>query len=112
MRQRAWVVFVYAAIIVSCGGPQFPAETRAGSTTRYRPGDYIVYRYSGSYSEQPVFLEERIERVEGNRLWIHVIASRGEERREWIQVVTDTAENQEHNRIDELSKCAKASRSL
>lgn len=98
MRNSPWVALVWLLTAVGCGGSQVPTETM----TRYQPGDYVVYRYSGSYSEQPVTLEERIDRAEGNRLWIHVTAYRGDEQREWIQVVTDTPENQERNAIDEL----------
>ncbi len=71
-------------------------------TSRYKTGDYVIYQYSGSYTKQPVVLEEVIDRVKGNRLWIHVTATRATDKREWVQVVTDTPENRAKNMVDEL----------
>ena len=34
------------------------------ATTRYRKGDYVTYRYSGSFSPTPVIQTERIEAQE------------------------------------------------
>ena len=70
--------------------------------TRYRLGDFVVYRYSGTFSAAPVTLREEIKEKDGNRLTIEVEARRGAETRRWIQVVTDTPENQANNVIDEL----------
>jgi hypothetical protein len=78
------------------------AEQRAEQGSRYRVGDFVVYRYTGSFSEQPVVLRERVIDKQGQRLTIEVTAERGQQRRGWIQVVSDTAENREKNRIDEL----------
>jgi hypothetical protein len=72
------------------------------AATRYREGDYVVYRYEGRFSETPVQLVEEVTRTEGNRLWIRVVARRGSEVRQWVQVVTDTVANRDANVIDEL----------
>lgn len=71
-------------------------------STRYRQGDFIVYRYSGAFSSAPVTLREEVRAQEGNRLRIDVTATRGAEERRWIQVLTDTPENQRNNVIDAL----------
>jgi hypothetical protein len=73
-----------------------------GASTRYRVGDRVVYQYRGSSLEAPVTLTEQIVAREGNRLEIEVTSVRGSERRQWVQVVTDTPENQRNNVIDEL----------
>ena len=62
----------------------------------------MVYRYTGAFTPRPVTLSEQVIKQRGNALEIYVLAERGEERREWIQVVTDTPENQGSNKVDEL----------
>ena len=107
---KLWVVL--ACLAACAGSSPPPSATATASThstpeatndaaTRYRRGDYVIYRYRDR-SGLNVLLEETIERVEGNRLWIHVVARRGAEQREWIQVVTDTPENRDANIVDEL----------
>ena len=88
-------------------GPKPVAAAPDGSApasqgTRYRVGDHIQYRYSGENTPSPVLLDESIVAQTGNRLEIRVVAKRGAEQREWIQVVTDTPDNQKNNRVDEL----------
>lgn len=70
--------------------------------TRYRIGDYVVYRYDGSALPAPVTLTEEIVAQQGLRLEIQVTARRGTEQRRWIQVVTDTPENRSNDVVDEL----------
>jgi hypothetical protein len=74
----------------------------ANPATKYRKGDYIRYQYQGSALAHPVTLDEKILSQEGNKLEIHVRASRADEMREWVQVVTDTPHNQANNIIDGL----------
>jgi hypothetical protein len=88
------------------------AEQRAEQGSRLRVGDYVVYRYSGFYSELPVALREQVVAKQGNRLSIEVTAERGDEQRSWLQVVTDTPENREKNLVDELYELAGADRRL
>lgn len=78
------------------------AERPADGSSLYRQGDFVVYRYSGLFSEEPVELREEIVARAGDRLEIEVRARRGAEERRWVQVVTDTAENREANRLDAL----------
>ena len=62
----------------------------------------MIYRDQGTYSPEPVILEETVTAVDGLRLAIDVTATRGGQQRRWIQVVTDTEENRENNAVDEL----------
>lgn len=61
-----------------------------------------MYRYDGSFSQDPVILREEVIQREGLRLTIDVRATRGSDELHWIQVVTDTPENRDNNVIDEL----------
>ncbi|HEY3449050.1 MAG TPA: hypothetical protein VGK67_21995 [Myxococcales bacterium] len=78
------------------------ATTSATPRTRYRLGDYVVYRYQGPGLAEPVTLREEVTAQEGNRLRIDVTAARAAEERRWVQVLTDTPENQKANKIDAL----------
>ncbi len=78
------------------------ATTGAAPRTRYRVGDYVVYRYQGPGLAEPVTLREEVTAQEGNRLRIDVTATRAADERRWVQVLTDTPENQKANRIDAL----------
>jgi len=99
MRRRSPLLFILplACASLSCAS----ARPRPGET-RYRVGDFITYRYSGSALEVPVLLEETVVAQEGNRLRIDVVAKRGGERRAWVQVLTDTPANQAGNVVDAL----------
>jgi hypothetical protein len=70
--------------------------------TQYQQGDWVHYRYSGSYTLVPVDLEEHVVDQQGDKLRIRVTATRGAEIREWVQVVTDNAFNRKNNVVDEL----------
>lgn len=105
MSPRACLVLLFP-LFASCATTEKNVATTdaraTASTTRYRPGDFIVYRYSGAFSPAPVTLREEVRAQDGNRLRIDVTATRGAEERRWIQVLTDTPENQRNNVIDAL----------
>lgn len=84
----------------------------ASDPSELRPGDGVRYRFSGSYTQAPVLLEERILSRRGLVLEIEVSAARAAERRRWLQVVTDTAANRASNRVDELYELAPDGRRL
>lgn len=103
MRAKRRVPRLVTGLLLAMGcATAAPAPRKGAPATRYRVGDFIVYRYSGAFTAEPVLLREEIVSQEGNRLEIDVTATRGEERRRWIQVVTDTPENQSGNVVDEL----------
>ena len=72
-------------------------------TSKYEAGDYVVYKYSGSYRREPVLLTEKIiSKTGGNKLEISVEWKSGKELRSWKQFVTDTAYNRANNIVDRL----------
>ncbi len=71
-------------------------------TSRYRVGDWVTYQYTGQFSEDPVSLREEVVAQDGLRLRIRVTITRGAEQRRFEQVVTDTPENRNENKVDEL----------
>jgi hypothetical protein len=97
-------------LVTACAAPRSTASSReptaggeeGAATTRHELGGYVVYRYEGTYTAAPVTLEETITALDGLRLTIEVTATRGDESRRWIQVVTDTEENRRNNVVDEL----------
>lgn len=78
------------------------ATHRAEEGSRFQVGDYIVYRYTGSFTKLPVVLRQRVVEKNLLRVVIDVVAERGSERRRWIQVITDQPEHRKENVIDEL----------
>jgi hypothetical protein len=71
-------------------------------TSKYEVGDYVVYKYCGSYRPEPVILTEKILSKAGNKLEILVDWKSGRENRSWKQFVTDTPYNRKNNIIDRL----------
>lgn len=96
-----WLLAV--VLLVGCApanGTKSPS--RGGPQSRYRKGDFIHYRYSGTYTPAPVDLREVVADQHQLLLQIDVEATRGGERRKWIQIVTDTEFNQKNNVVDAL----------
>lgn len=87
--------------------PARPARTATppppgAPATRYRVGDFVEYRYRGTFTAAPVVFRETVRAQEGNRLRIDIVVTRGSEERRWVQILTDTPENQRNNVIDAL----------
>jgi hypothetical protein len=74
----------------------------AAPVTQYQKGDWVRYRYSGTFTPVAVELHERVVAQDGKKLRIEVTATRGAETRSWVQVVTDTEFNRKNNVVDEL----------
>ncbi len=95
-----------AALAIACGptarNPQASNQASAQNGTRYRVGDRVEYKMSGEFSQTPVSLVETVVAREGDRLRIDVEVTRGEEKRSFAQILTDTPENQENNVVDAL----------
>ncbi len=77
-------------LAVGCGtsGPtahHWPGD--AAWQTTLQPGDYVVYRYTGSYTPAPVLLAKEVVESRQDLAVIDVVATRGQERRHWIEVV-------------------------
>lgn len=87
--------------VVACG-PGKPPEGPTGPRTRFREGDFVVYRYTGTYTKEPVVLREQILAQKGLELRIGVSVRRGIDERKWVQVVTDLPENRKNEVVDAL----------
>ncbi len=84
MKPVGLLVVMLPAAIAACAAPVTvkkdatiavpDAKPLAAPTTRYRVGDFIVYRYSGAFSTTPVLLREEVRAQQGNRLRIDVTA--------------------------------------
>jgi hypothetical protein len=92
------------ACVVACGDQHGVTVTPSGGqvSTELHAGDYVVYRFSGSFSEKPVTLREQVVSRESGRVTIDVHATRGREERRWIQVGPDTADARWNNTVDEI----------
>lgn len=86
-----------ALILFFCGCSSMKEEA-----SRYAAGDFVAYRYSGSYRKEPITLTEKVLSKEGNKLCILVVWKSGAETRTWKQFVTDTAYNRTNNIVDRL----------
>ena len=94
---------VAATPLEASAASQPAAATWAPAISKYREGDKVVYKYTGTFSAAPVTLTEVIKTITaGNVLEIEVTATRGTEVRRWLQVVTDTPENQKASLVDAL----------
>ncbi|MEM9075164.1 MAG: hypothetical protein AAGE52_42090 [Myxococcota bacterium] len=102
---------VLVSALLACGGTSSsPAAPAAQPTSDFRVGDYVVYDYTGAYAPAPTRLRQEIRRVNGLQIEMEVRAERGEERREWAQVLTDTEENRQNHVIDELYEVSNGTR--
>lgn len=80
-----------------------PAKSASDAPqSRHRKGDFVHYRYSGTYTVAPVDLVEQVTDQHNLLLAIEVRATRGTESRNWVQIVTDTEFNQKNNVVDAL----------
>jgi len=102
LRLPIGILFV---LLAACGGATPHAET-ATATTRYRVGDYVVYRYAGRLiGPEPMHLMEEVIAQDGDRLVIEVTLTRGHDTvRAWRQTLVDTAENRASRYLEALCR--------
>lgn len=72
------------------------------STTRYRRGNSVYYRYGGLYRNGQLTLRETVLKQSGNHLEIEVQLDMGKEKRRWRQYITDNDFNRQNNIVDRL----------
>lgn len=96
------VTFLSAALAVCLADCARGAPPAPAGTSRYEVGDYVAYRFSGSFRESPVLLSEEVIAKDGDHLTFLVRWTSGAQRRAWMQSVTDTPENERDNRVDRL----------
>ncbi|HEY2366059.1 MAG TPA: hypothetical protein VGH87_06735, partial [Polyangiaceae bacterium] len=65
-------------------------------------GDAIVYRFSGSFSSEPVTVREEVRALQDKRVTIEVHATRGHEERRWVQVGPAGNDARWNNAVDEI----------
>ena len=96
-------ILAFALLATACGASAPPVSAPA-TTTRYRVGDYVVYRYAGRLvGPEPMLLMEEVIAQDGDRLVIEVTLSRGHETvRAWRQTVIDTDENRATDHVEAL----------
>jgi hypothetical protein len=106
---HAHMVMRFGALVVcvvACGGAgehvTVPPAVLDQGGSELRVGDYVVYRFSGSFTETPVTLRERVVARDAGRITIEVDATRGKEARHWIQVGADSADARWNNAVDEI----------
>jgi hypothetical protein len=92
------------ALLLGCGGAQ--AHPTAAATTRYRVGDYVVYRYAGRLiGVEPMHLMEEVVSQDGDRLVIEVTLTRGHDTvRAWRQTIVDTEAHRAANHLEALCR--------
>ena len=103
LRLRLWTMsFVW--IVVACGASAAPVAATPPATTRYRVGDYVVYRYAGRLiGPTPLLLMEEVIAQDGDRLVIEATLTRGHDAvRAWRQTVLDTEANRQANHVEAL----------
>ena len=99
----AWLAWT----LVACGGAPAAGSTTpeaATSGTRYRVGDYVVYRYFGRHiGPEPRLLMEEVVSQEGDTLVIEVTLTEAHTvLRRWRQTVIDTEANRAANHVEAL----------
>lgn len=70
--------------------------------SKYKVGDFVEYKFSGTYRETPIFLREEVIEKVGLQLTILVEKIAGGSKTTWKQIVVDTEENQRSNRVERL----------
>src|SRR5262249_46233937 len=95
-------IVIVGCVVAGCGGPPPPKDAPSGPATRFREGDWVTYRYTGTFTKQQVVLREEVKKRDGNKLRIEAHVRRGIEERRWVEVITDTPEHRKNHVIDEL----------
>jgi hypothetical protein len=78
------------------------ACNQAPATSRYDPGDYVVYKYYGTYRPEPVILTKKVMSRNGSSVEMLVEWKSGAKNRAWKEFITDTPYNRANNIVDRL----------
>jgi hypothetical protein len=97
---------VLSIFLLACGPAAGGAVTLPPSGASASPdlhvGDAIVYRFSGSFSSEPVTVREEVRALQDKRVTIEVHATRGHEERRWVQVGPAGNDARWNNAVDEI----------
>jgi len=98
---------VLSILLVACGGQTGggvtigkPAGVVASSDLHV--GDAIVYRFTGSFTREPVTVREEVRALDDKRVTIEVHATRGHEERRWTQIGPAGNDARWNNAVDEI----------
>jgi hypothetical protein len=97
---RRYIVAV--VLTFGCGPAQKPGVDLPPVDLPSAPGEWVDYRFSGSFTSEPVTLHEQVLSRDGGRLTLDVTAKRGSATRHWIQVGPDTPDARFSNTADEV----------
>lgn len=98
-------IFLFACGPRAGGGVVNLPASGANVSPDLHVGDAIVYRFSGSYSSEPVTVREEVRALDDKHVTLEVHATRGREERRWTQVGpvgNDARWNNAVDRIEDL----------
>jgi hypothetical protein len=98
---------VLSIFLFACGGHPSgvalpPGGGGGGTSPDLHVGDAIVYRFSGSFSRDPVTVREEVRALDDKRVTIEVHATRGHEERRWTQIGPIGNDARWNNAVDEI----------
>jgi hypothetical protein len=97
---------VLSIFLFACGGHGGGNVTLPSAGANASPdlhvGDAIVYRFSGSFSHDPVTVREEVRALDDKRVTIEVHATRGHEERRWTQIGPAGNDARWNNAVDEI----------
>jgi len=101
LRSHVLSIFLFA-----CGGRGTGTVTLpsagASTSTDMHVGDAIVYRFSGSFSSEPVTVRQEVRALDDKRVTIEVHATRGHEERRWTQIGPIGSDARWNNAVDAI----------
>jgi hypothetical protein len=95
-------IFVLACGPSAGGAVTLPPSGAASTSPDLHVGDAIVYRFSGSFSTEPVTVREEVRAMGDEHVTIEVHATRGHEERRWVQIGPAGNDARWNNAVDEI----------
>ena len=101
LRGHVLSIFLFACGGHTGGGVTLPSAGASASPDLH-VGDAIVYRFSGSFSRDPVTVRQEVRALDEKRVTIEIHATRGREERRWTQVGPIGNDARWNNATDEI----------
>jgi hypothetical protein len=103
VRARVLSIFLFACGgHATGGGVALPSAAGAKPSPDLHVGDAIIYRFTGSFSRDPVIVSETVLAMDEKRVTIEVHATRGHEERRWTQIGPAGNDARWNNAVDEI----------
>lgn len=102
LRGHVLSIFLFACGGHTGGGGVTLPSAGASASPDLHVGDAIVYRFSGSFSSEPVTVREEVRALDDKRVTIEVHATRGHEERRWTQIGPVGSDARWNNAVDEI----------